>query len=124
MRSALQIRVTAGPVAVLTAASAFACESPAAPEDIAGTYALERVEADQLPTVLFPNEHVRVRVWPTRSASMPMGLEPGSASGKVSHCRKAWRSRAPCVCRPKGLRVDFATGHRVPMLYASVAGSE
>jgi hypothetical protein len=62
MPSALPIRLAAGLLAVLSAAAAIACGDPLAPEEIAGIYALQRVEADHLPTVLYTNEFVRVRV--------------------------------------------------------------
>ena len=43
-------------------ASAIACGDALAPGDVAGTYALQRVESDPLPTLLFATEYVRVRV--------------------------------------------------------------
>ena len=64
MSSALPIRVAAGLLAVFSAAAAIACGDPLAlaPTEIAGIYALQRVESDHLPTVLYTNEFVRVRV--------------------------------------------------------------
>src|SRR5258705_6670210 len=40
-----------------------ACGSPFGPNDVAGTYALRRVAGDSLPTVLYENQYVSVRVF-------------------------------------------------------------
>jgi hypothetical protein len=55
-------RVAASVLAMLSVATALACGDPLAPDEVAGTYVLERVGADDLPTVLFANEYVRIRV--------------------------------------------------------------
>lgn len=61
MPRAWPIRLTAGCLAVLCA-SAIACGDLLAPRDLAGTYALQRVDNDPLPTVLFTTEYARVGV--------------------------------------------------------------
>lgn len=62
MRHPFSSRVPASLLGMLYVGLAVACGDPVAPGDIAGTYALQRVDGDPLPTVLFTTEYVRVRV--------------------------------------------------------------
>ena len=62
MPIASSIRLAAGAVALLLGAAALGCGDPLRPADVAGAYALVRVESEALPAVLYSNEYVRVRV--------------------------------------------------------------
>lgn len=47
----------------MLAVLAVACDEPLAPEDLQGTYVLQRVADDALPAVLYSNDQVIVRVF-------------------------------------------------------------
>jgi hypothetical protein len=49
-------------LALLVCSAVVACRDPLRPEDVVGVYALQWVESDVLPTVLYTNDNVRVRV--------------------------------------------------------------
>lgn len=48
--------------AAVCLAAALGCDSPLGPDDVSGTYTLERIAGDPLPAVTFENESVVVRV--------------------------------------------------------------
>jgi len=158
MPRAFPIRLAAGCLAVLFAI-AIACGDPLAPQNIAGTYTLQRVDNDPLPTVLLTTESVRVRVladtlslnadgsgiqisvWETEplvegiAPENPVRIEAAlrfeTAGGRVE-VTVLCPPNANCTPPPhllartasEGLRVDFASGQRVPLRYARVRAAE
>ncbi|MFL5618372.1 MAG: hypothetical protein ACJ79A_08265 [Gemmatimonadaceae bacterium] len=64
MSLASPFRVNTGWVAFLLSGATLACGdvNPLGPPTVTGVYALRRVESDALPTVLYSNDLVRVRV--------------------------------------------------------------
>lgn len=159
MRHPFPSRVPARLLGMLSVGLAVACGDPVAPGDFAGTYTLQRVDGDPLPTVLFTTEYVRVRVLADtlRLNANGTGLQisvreveplvpglPAEPSSRVdSELRfetKGGRIEVSAICPPnancapppylvaravaEGLRVDVATGQRVPLLYTRATGAE
>jgi hypothetical protein len=86
-------------ITLICAAIQLACGEPLAPGDIVGTYALQNVAGEPLPTVLFTNEFATVRVFADTLRFTPDGRgsintirenEPRAGDGPTQ--RYAWQT--------------------------------